>query len=116
MTDSEHHHLILYNFLPLDLYKELEFIHKSCCAVGYKPNVLSTILSHPITTNSARFILPIIPIQERLREKAEEYFGCQYELFVEFIGLISWCRGASIGWHSDDSRPYLKQRDFAVRS
>lgn len=28
----------------------------------------------------------------------------------------SWCRGASIGWHSDDNRPYLKQRDFAVRS
>lgn len=58
--------------------------------------------------------MPIIPIRERLREKAEEYFGCQYELFVEFTGLISWCRGASIGWHSDDNRPYLKQRDFAA--
>ncbi|KAF3638808.1 putative 65-kDa microtubule-associated protein 6-like isoform X1, partial [Capsicum annuum] len=58
--------------------------------------------------------MPFIPIRERLREKAEEYFRCQYELFVEFTGLISWCRGASIGWHSDDNRPYLKQRDFAA--
>ncbi|XP_016489969.1 uncharacterized protein LOC107809790 [Nicotiana tabacum] len=114
MADSEHPRLILHNFLPLDLCKELEFIHKSCCTVGYRPNVLSTTLSHLIATNSAHFILPIIPIRERLREKAEEYFGCQYELFVEFTGLISWCRGASIGWHSDDNRPYLKQRDFAA--
>jgi len=27
---------------------------------------------------------------------------------------ISWSRGASIGWHSDDNRPYLKQRHFSV--
>ncbi|XP_015062538.1 uncharacterized protein LOC107008130 isoform X2 [Solanum pennellii] len=114
MADSEHPRLILHNFLPLDLCKELEFIHKSCCTVGYRPNVFSTTLSHLIATNCAHFIMPIIPIRERLREKAEEYFGCQYELFVEFTGLISWCRGASIGWHSDDNRPYLKQRDFAA--
>ncbi|XP_059655290.1 uncharacterized protein LOC132302439 isoform X2 [Cornus florida] len=44
----------------------------------------------------------------------EEFFGCEFELFVEFTGLISWTRGASIGWHSDDNRPYLKQRDFAA--
>lgn len=31
-----------------------------------------------------------------------------------FCMNYSWCRGASIGWHSDDSRPYLKQRDFAA--
>ncbi|XP_049405618.1 uncharacterized protein LOC125869101 isoform X2 [Solanum stenotomum] len=114
MADSEHPRLILHNFLPLDLCKELEFIHKSCCTVGYRPNVFSTTLSHLIATNCAPLIMPIIPIRERLREKAEEYFGCQYELFVEFTGLISWCRGASIGWHSDDNRPYLKQRDFAA--
>lgn len=93
---------------------ELEFIHKSCCTVGYRPNVFSTTLSHLNATNCGHLIMPIIPIRERLREKAEEYFGCQYELFVEFTGLISWCRGASIGWHSDDNRPYLKQRDFAA--
>uniref|UniRef100_M1C332 Oxidoreductase n=1 Tax=Solanum tuberosum TaxID=4113 RepID=M1C332_SOLTU len=114
MADSEHPRLILHNFLPLDLCKELEFIHKSCCTVGYRPNVFSTTLSHLIATNCAPLIMPIIPIREKLREKAEEYFGCQYELFVEFTGLISWCRGASIGWHSDDNRPYLKQRDFAA--
>lgn len=27
---------------------------------------------------------------------------------------FSWTKGASIGWHSDDNRPYLKQRDYAV--
>ncbi|KAM3324732.1 putative protein isoform X1 [Capsicum chacoense] len=114
MTDSEHPRLILHNFLPLHVCKELEFIHKSCCTVGYRPNVFSTTLSHLIATNCHHFIMPFIPIRERLREKAEEYFMCQYELFVEFTGLISWCRGASIGWHSDDNRPYLKQRDFAA--
>ncbi|KAM3327728.1 putative protein isoform X1 [Capsicum galapagoense] len=114
MTDSEHPRLILHNFLPLHVCKELEFIHKSCCTVGYRPNVFSTTLSHLIATNCHHFIMPFIPIRERLREKAEEYFRCQYELFVEFTGLISWCRGASIGWHSDDNRPYLKQRDFAA--
>ncbi|XP_059278658.1 uncharacterized protein LOC132032890 isoform X1 [Lycium ferocissimum] len=114
MADSKHPRLILHNFLSLDLCKELEFIHKSCGTVGYRPNVFSTTLSHLIATNCAHLIMPIIPIRERLREKAEEYFGCQYELFVEFTGLISWCRGASIGWHSDDNRPYLKQRDFAA--
>ncbi|KAJ8565295.1 hypothetical protein K7X08_007871 [Anisodus acutangulus] len=114
MSITKHPRLILHNFLSLDLCKELEFIQKSCCTVGYRPNVFSTTLSHLIATNCAHFIMPIIPIRERLREKAEEYFGCQYELFVEFTGLISWCRGASIGWHSDDNRPYLKQRDFAA--
>ncbi|CAN4089563.1 unnamed protein product [Withania somnifera] len=114
MADIDHPRLILLNFLPLHLCKELEFIHKSCCTVGYRSNVFSTTLSHLIATNCHHLIIPIIPIRERLREKAEEYFGCQYELFIEFTGLISWCRGASIGWHSDDNRPYLKQRDFAA--
>lgn len=38
-------------------------------------------------------------------------------LFVDtfqFSSYISWSRGSSIGWHSDDNRPYLKQRHFAV--
>ncbi|RVW34563.1 hypothetical protein CK203_079309 [Vitis vinifera] len=94
--------------------QELEFIHKSCCTVGYRPNVFSTTLSHLIATRSPHLILPFVPIRERLKEKLEECFGCEYELFIEFTGLISWTRGASIGWHSDDNRPYLKQRDFAA--
>ncbi|KAJ4961551.1 hypothetical protein NE237_021461 [Protea cynaroides] len=113
-TDAEHPRLILHNFLSLDLCRELEFIHKSCCTVGYRPNVFSTTLSHLIATNSAHLILPFISIRERLKEKAEEFFGCEYQLFVEFTGLISWSKGASIGWHSDDNRSYLKQRDFAA--
>ncbi|KAL3650650.1 hypothetical protein CASFOL_007053 [Castilleja foliolosa] len=110
----EHPRLILRNFLSPDTCKELEFIHKSSSTVGYRPNVLSTTLLHLVATNSAHLIIPFIPIRERLREKVEEHFGCEYELFVEFTGLISWCKGASIGWHSDDNRDYLKQRDFAA--
>ncbi|XP_051116440.1 uncharacterized protein LOC127241433 isoform X1 [Andrographis paniculata] len=111
---AEDRRLILRNFLSPDVCKELEFIHKSCCTVGYRPNVFSTTLPLLIATNSAHLIVPLVPIRERLKEKVEEYFGCEYELFVEFTGLISWCKGASIGWHSDDNRDYLKQRDFAV--
>lgn len=49
-----------------------------------------------------------------MKDKLEEFFKCEFELFIEFTGLISWSRGASIGWHSDDNRPYLKQRHFSV--
>lgn len=41
---------------------------------------------------------------------------CYRAICLIFCVNYSWCRGASIGWHSDDNRPYLKQRDFAVRS
>lgn len=116
MAEMEHPRLILHNFLSLDLCKELEFIHKSCCTVGYRPNVFSTTLSHLIATNCSHLIMPLVPIRERLREKVEEYFGCDFELVIEFTGLISWTKGAGIGWHSDDNRSYLKQRDFAAGS
>ncbi|KAF6144572.1 hypothetical protein GIB67_006064 [Kingdonia uniflora] len=111
---GDHPRLILHDFLPLSTCKELEFIHKSCSTVGYRPKVFSTTLSHLIATNSAHLIIPFVSIRERLRDKAEEFFGCEYELFVEFTGLISWSKGASIGWHSDDNRSYLKQRHFAA--
>ncbi|KAJ0037551.1 hypothetical protein Pint_22495 [Pistacia integerrima] len=114
MAESDHPRLILKNFLSTEECKELQFIHKSCSTVGYRPNVFSTTLSHLIATNSAHFIMPFVPIRERLKDKLEEFFGCEYELVVEFTGLISWTRGASIGWHSDDNRPYLKQRDFTA--
>ncbi|KAI4313653.1 hypothetical protein L6164_026612 [Bauhinia variegata] len=112
--ELEHPRLIIRNFLTVDECKELEFIHKSNSTVGYRPNVFSTTLSHLIATNSSYLVMPFIPIRERLKDKVEEFFGCEYELFIEFTGLISWSRGASIGWHSDDNRPYLKQRDFSV--
>ncbi|TYG75008.1 hypothetical protein E1A91_D04G220600v1 [Gossypium mustelinum] len=112
--EEDHPRLILHNFLTEDECKELEFIHKSCSTIGYRPNVFSTTLSHLIATNSAHLIIPFLPIRDRLKEKVEETFGCEYELVTEFTGLISWSRGASIGWHSDDNRPYLKQRDFTA--
>ncbi|XP_015957912.1 uncharacterized protein LOC107482048 [Arachis duranensis] len=111
---SQHPRVMVPNFLSPEECKELEFIHKSSSTVGYRPNVFSTTLSHLIATNSSHFLIPFIPIRERLKDKLEEFFNCQYELFVEFTALISWSRGASIGWHSDDNRPYLKQRHFAV--
>ncbi|KAK3003235.1 hypothetical protein RJ639_018950, partial [Escallonia herrerae] len=87
---------------PFSFTAELEFIHKSSSTVGYRPNFFSTTLSHLIATNSPHLIMPFVPIRERLKEKVEEFFGCD------------WIRGASIGWHSDDNRPYLKQREFAA--
>ncbi|PKA65656.1 hypothetical protein AXF42_Ash013070 [Apostasia shenzhenica] len=114
MAAADHLRIHLRGFLPLDLCKELSFIHRSCSTVGYRPNVFSTTLAHLAATNCAHLILPFVTVRERLKEKAEEFFGCEFELFVEFTGLISWCRGASIGWHSDDNRPYLQQRDFAA--
>ncbi|CAL1408479.1 unnamed protein product [Linum trigynum] len=106
--------LIIPDFLSLQECKELEFIHRSCSTVGYRPNVFSTTLSHLIATNSPHLIIPFLSIRDRLKEKVEEFFGCEYELSVEFTGLISWTRGASIGWHTDDNRPYLKQRHFSA--
>ncbi|KAJ0228726.1 hypothetical protein HA466_0322520 [Hirschfeldia incana] len=35
-------------------------------------------------------------------------------LHTLIISTTFWCRGAKIGWHSDDNRLYLKQRDFSV--
>ncbi|KAL4638019.1 hypothetical protein ACB092_03G120900 [Castanea dentata] len=111
---KQHPRLILHNFLSDDECKELEFIHKSNSTVGYRPNVFSTTLSHLIATNSPHLLLPFVPIRETLKDKVEDFFDCQFDLFIEFTGLISWTRGASIGWHSDDNRPYLKQRDFTA--
>ncbi|XP_031388625.1 uncharacterized protein LOC116201504 isoform X2 [Punica granatum] len=92
--------LLLRDFLSLDQCKELEFIHKSSSTVGYRPNVFSTTLSHLIATNCPQLIVPLVPLREKLKDKVEEFFG--------------WSKGASIGWHSDDNRPYLKQRDYTA--
>ncbi|KAK7319158.1 hypothetical protein RJT34_03876 [Clitoria ternatea] len=114
--EPQHPRFFIPSFLSLQECKELEFIHKSSSTVGYRPNVFSTTLSHLIATNSSHLIIPFIPIRERLKDKLEEFFKCEFELFIEFTGLISWSSGASIGWHSDDNRPYLKQRHFSVVS
>ncbi|GAB2226281.1 hypothetical protein Droror1_Dr00022082 [Drosera rotundifolia] len=110
----DHPRRILHNFIPIQLCKELEFIHKSNCTVGYRAAVFSTTLSHLIATHCAHLVVPFVSLREQLKEKVEEFFGCEFELVIEFTGLISWTKGASIGWHSDDNRPYLKQRDFTA--
>ncbi|KAI4340279.1 hypothetical protein MLD38_025131 [Melastoma candidum] len=113
MGDEEQNpRLFIPNFLTSHQCKELEFIHKSNCAVGYRPHVFSTTLAHLVATNSAHLIMPLVPIRASLMEKVESFFQCEFELCIEFSGLISWSKGASIGWHSDDNRSYLRQRDF----
>ena len=85
---KQHPRLILHNFLSDEQCKELEFIHKSNSTVGYRPNVFSTTLSHLIATNSPHLLLPFVPIRETLKDKVEDFFGCQFDLFIEFTGLI----------------------------
>ncbi|CAI7793304.1 unnamed protein product [Closterium sp. NIES-54] len=94
--------------------EELAFIHASSSTVGYRPHVRSTTLAHLIATNCGPLMLPILPVRDRIRDKVEEAFGMQLGLLVEFTGIISWLPGATIGWHADDNRPYLKQRAFAA--
>ncbi|GAX81386.1 hypothetical protein CEUSTIGMA_g8817.t1 [Chlamydomonas eustigma] len=51
-----------------------------------------------------------VKVRQQVWETVEQVFGLTLELYVEFTGLISWCKGSSIGWHSDDNREYLSQR------
>ncbi|CAN1152076.1 hypothetical protein LINPERHAP2_LOCUS18518, partial [Linum perenne] len=76
--------LIIPDFLSFQECQELEFIHRSCSTLGYRPNVFSTTLSHLIATNSSHLIVPFLSIRERLKDKVEEFFHCEYELCVEF--------------------------------
>ncbi|KAG8074205.1 hypothetical protein GUJ93_ZPchr0006g46208 [Zizania palustris] len=112
--EGEHPRHHLRGFLSHETCKELEFVHRSCGAAGYRPSVVSTSLPHLAATGCGHLILPFVPVRERLRDAVESAFSCPFDLFVEFTGLISWCKGASIGWHSDDNKPYLKQRAFTA--
>ncbi|KAL6561702.1 hypothetical protein OROMI_017303 [Orobanche minor] len=112
---AEHPRLVLRDFLSPVTCKNRNW---SSYIKAVAQLVTDPMSSQP---HSLTLLLPTLPISsypsspsERLKEKVEEHFGCEYELFVEFTGLISWCMGASIGWHSDDNRDYLKQRDFAL--
>lgn len=112
----DHPRLLLHGFLSPETCKELEFVHRSCGTAGYRPSVVSTSLPHLAATGCGHLLLPFVPIREQLRDAVESFFSCHFDLFVEFTGLISWCKGASIGWHSDDNKPYLRQRVFTVRT
>ncbi|KAF4347982.1 hypothetical protein G4B88_020988 [Cannabis sativa] len=68
--EAQQSRLILNNFLSPNQCNELEFIHKSCSTVGYRPNVFSTTLSHLIATNSPHFLTPFIPIRVGAEEQA----------------------------------------------
>ncbi|KAJ1298048.1 hypothetical protein BS78_01G423900 [Paspalum vaginatum] len=111
---GDHPRVLLRGFLSSETCKELEFVHRSCGAAGYRPSVVSTSLPHLAATGCGHLLLPFVPIRERLRDAVESFFDCQFDLFIEFTGLISWCKGASIGWHCDDNKPYLRQRAFTA--
>ncbi|TVU47785.1 hypothetical protein EJB05_07394, partial [Eragrostis curvula] len=111
---GDHPRHLLRGFLSHETCKELEFVHRSCGTAGYRPSVVSTSLPHLAATGCGHLLLPFVPIRERLRDAVESFFSCQFDLFIEFTGLISWCKGASIGWHSDDNKPYLRQRAFTA--
>ncbi|EEC74838.1 hypothetical protein OsI_10685 [Oryza sativa Indica Group] len=111
---GEHLRFHLRGFLSPETCKELEFVHRSCGTAGYRPSVVSTSLPHLAATGCGHLLLPFVPVRERLRDAVESAFSCHFDLFIEFTGLISWCKGASIGWHSDDNKPYLRQRAFTA--
>ncbi|KAJ4825225.1 hypothetical protein Tsubulata_022366 [Turnera subulata] len=97
---------LLRQFLSPEECKELEFIHKSNSTIGYRSNVFSTTLSHLIATHSPHFLLPFVPIRERLKDKVEELFGCQFQLCIEFTGLISYGKDFKGGlFHFQDGEP-----------
>eukprot|EP00897_Mesotaenium_endlicherianum_P005818 jgi/Mesen1/5264/ME000263S04371 len=124
----EHGRAVFESVISADQCKELLHIHRSCSVAGYRQGVESTTMRHLAASNCAAVILPFVPIRgglalimifscqlaERIRELVEEAFGCQFQLFTEFTGLISWRKGASIGWHSDSNRPYLQQRHYSA--
>lgn len=56
--------------------------------MGYRPSVFSTTLPHLAATNCAHLIIPFLPLRDRLKDTVEDLFGCEFELFVEFTGLI----------------------------
>ena len=68
--------------------QELEFVHRSCAAAGYRPSVLSTSLPHLAATGCGHLLLPFVPVRERLRDAVESFFDCHFDLFIEFTGLI----------------------------
>ncbi|RLN19878.1 uncharacterized protein C2845_PM02G32120 [Panicum miliaceum] len=111
---GDHPRVLLRGFLSRETCKELEFVHRSCGAAGYRPSVVSTSLPHLAATGCGHLLLPFVPVRERLRDAVESFFDCLFDVFIEFTGLISWCKGASIGWHSDDNKPYLRQRTFTA--
>ena len=68
--------------------QELEFVHRSCGAAGYRPSVVSTSLPHLAATGCGHLLLPFVPVRERLRDAVESFFDCLFDVFIEFTGLI----------------------------
>lgn len=86
--EEEHPRLLLHNFLSVQECKELEYIHKSNCTVGYRPNVFSTTLSHLIATNCAHLIMPFVPI--RGKSETDHYLGLFQLLIIYGFCLWVW--------------------------
>lgn len=70
--------------------KELQFIHKSCSTVGYRPNVFSTTLSHLIATNSSHLIMPFIPIRGIISFHFLVFYFC-FSVVVWVSQVVNYC-------------------------
>nr|CAB3496538.1 unnamed protein product [Digitaria exilis] len=87
---GDHPRVLIRSFLSRETCKELEFVHRSCGAAGYRPSVLSTSLPHLAATGCGHLLLPFVPVRERLRDVVESFFDCHFDLFIEFTGLIRY--------------------------
>lgn len=70
-------------------------MHRSCGTAGYRPSVVSTSLPHLAATGCGHLLLPFVPIRERVRDAVESFFSCEFDLFIEFTGLIR-CSSSTI--------------------
>jgi len=113
MVTADHPCFLLPRFLSLDLCKVYTYFSLSCfvrvlhhrnwssftgvaalsattlmCSpVSYRPNVFSITLSPLIATDCSHLILSFLSIRDRIKEKVEDFFGCKFDLFIEFTGL-----------------------------
>nr|CAB3501511.1 unnamed protein product [Digitaria exilis] len=96
-----------------ETYKEPELrrrppgIVRRCC--------LRRCLTCRSATGCDHLLLPFVPVRGHLRDAVESFLDCQFDLFIEIVHRphqVLWCKGAPIGWYSDDNKPYLKQRAF----
>ncbi|KAK8966994.1 hypothetical protein KSP40_PGU010055 [Platanthera guangdongensis] len=94
--------------------EEFPLGHKSSRSALMRVSRSSSGLGSIICSGSGLGLVRFDSIQKILKDARSSTFGCSVELGTHFRGILFWCKGASIGWHSDDNRSYLKQRDFAA--
>ncbi|PSC76160.1 prolyl 3-hydroxylase 1 isoform X3 [Micractinium conductrix] len=100
---------VLTGVLPPDICRELIWAARSLAVVGYRDCVASATI-FDVASAAPALLMPLVAAREAVRAAAEAALGLELGLLVEFTGLLCWRPGASIGWHHDANRPYLRQR------